>query len=97
MPVFAFSGNRVHAYAVVTDTYAEILRITQLHLQPASLRVHVGVSDGFVSDAVNLVTDDGVHLPGLADNREHSFHGAGHVAVFRGPAKSIGKIVFLRS
>src|SRR5271155_3083763 len=52
----------IHAGAIVTNPNAEILRIRDLNFQFSGLRVHTGVADRLIPDAIHLVTDYGMHL-----------------------------------
>ncbi len=58
--------------------------------------MHTCVADGFVTDAVNLITDDGMHLPGVANHRKCDRHGAGDEAVFSRAPETVGQVVGLR-
>src|SRR3712207_7184862 len=44
--------------------------VPQLDLQPPRARVLAGVPDRLVPDAVDLVADDRVHLPGVTGDRK---------------------------
>jgi hypothetical protein len=62
VPVFApIRDNGINTYAIVGYTQHEVLSICEFDLQLASERVPTGVADSFISDAVDLITDDGVH------------------------------------
>src|SRR5262245_1637641 len=88
--------SRVDADAIVTHTTAQITRISELHLQSTRLRVQTGVSDRFVSDSVDLITDDWLQVSGVADHRKRDRHGSWDDAGFRRPPERIGEIVLLR-
>ena len=50
-------------------------------------------ADGFVTDAVDLITDDGMHLFGIANHGKCDRHGAGDEAVFGHAPESFSEVV----
>src|ERR1700723_3417307 len=66
----------IDACAVVTNTHGEILRIRELNSQLRGLRVYAGVADGLMPNAIDLVTDDGMHLVNLTRHLKRNFHWA---------------------
>src|SRR5262245_59259738 len=62
--------NRGDADPIVTHTHCQILRVSDLDLQATRLRVRAGVSDCFIPNAIDLITDDRVQVLGIANHRK---------------------------
>jgi hypothetical protein len=57
--------------------------------------MYTGVSDRLIPDAVDLITDDRVHISGMAHNGKSNRHGPWNQTFLRRSAESFGKIVSL--
>src|SRR5580765_6508823 len=88
--------RRVDPCAIVADTQGKVVRVSELHVQSTRARMCVGVADGFVADAVDLIADDGMLLAGIANYGKCDRHGAGDDAVFGHSPESLSEIVRLR-
>src|SRR5260370_17515920 len=74
-------NNGIKTCAIVTYTQGKLARISELDLQSTCPRMSTCVADGFVTDAINFVTDDGMHLSGIADYGKCDHHGVGDQAI----------------
>jgi hypothetical protein len=55
--------------------------------------MYTGVSDRLIPDAVDLITDDWVHISGIAHDGKRDCHGPWDRTVLHCSAESFGKIV----
>src|SRR5258708_21989031 len=69
LPLIYNSG--VNAYAIVTHKQVEVMRISQLHFQAACGRMHAGVADSLIPDAVCIGYQKHVRL--RTEDRAQSF------------------------
>src|SRR3712207_9087370 len=69
--------------------------VPQLDLQPPRARVLAGVPDRLVPDAVDLVADDRVHLPGVTGDRKGDGRRGGEAAGLGRPPERFGQVVSL--
>src|SRR5215472_13896322 len=94
MPLFPFlQYRRVDTHTVVADTHTQILRIAESHFQSSTHGMHASVANRFVRDAVDLVTNNWVHLLSRSDHGEGCFDGAVQSALFYRVLQSLPKIV----
>ena len=69
--------------SLVTDAQGKFLRISELDLQWSGRKVQTVIVYGLISNAINVITDDSVHVSGIADhrklNRSNSVLALGHI------------------
>src|SRR6266403_2816555 len=71
MSVLSLVGNiGINAYAVVAHTQRKIVRVSKFYVQLIGPRMHASVANGFVADAIDFVTNDGMHLVGITNHRK---------------------------
>src|SRR5260370_19620252 len=88
-------NNGIKTCAIVTYTQGKLARISELDLQLTCPRMSTCVADGFVTDAINFVTDDGMHLSGIADYGKCDHHGVGDEAILGHAPESFSQVVGL--
>ena len=75
MPLPAFrQDSGFHANPIVTHAQRKVLRVGECDFQFASPAVLTGIVDGFVTDAIDLVARDRVHISAAAILRELNRH-----------------------
>src|SRR5580698_11572324 len=96
MPLSASLGKLwIYADSIVADTQSQVCRVRKLNPQLAGMRVHTRVADCFVPNAVDLITDDGMHLLRLADHGKRGLHRILQSTFFDRPPERCGQIVSL--
>ena len=88
--------SRVNPCSIVTHTEGKVVNISELDFQLTCPGMHTRVANGFVADAVNFITNDRVHLSGIANYRKCDRHGVGDEAVIGRPPESFREVVGLR-
>src|SRR5262249_42570644 len=77
MPRLALLGHRCnHAGPVVLDRENQVVAISQVHTQATRAGMNAGIEDRFVTDPVDLVPHDGMHLAWLTIERALHGHGS---------------------
>jgi hypothetical protein len=88
---------RIDPNAVVRDTHNKVARIGESHIETTRGGVCAGIPDCLVTDPVDLVADNRMHLHRIADELDGRLQRALLPAIFDGAAKRFREIVrFLR-
>jgi multidrug efflux pump subunit AcrB len=88
--------NWVNTYAIVTHTQGKVVPVSELYLQLTCPRMHTRIANSFVGDAIDFITDDGMHLSGIANHRKCDRHGTGDVGIYKEGNQNIPIVVRLR-
>src|SRR6185369_16471073 len=97
-PEMAFLALLYHCclntYSIIADTQREIVRVREFYFQLAGARVRTGISNRFVTNPVDLITNNRMHLSRV------SIYGKRLLVTptfIDRPAKRFGQIVLFRS
>jgi len=74
LPPIRDSG--VNSRAIITYAQNKVVSISEFHFQPACPRMRTGIVYCFVTDAIDFITDNGMHLSEIAKYRESDRRGA---------------------
>src|ERR1700733_10216551 len=86
---------RLNAFAIIADTHHEIAGVVHVYFEARASGVGAGVANGLVSDAIDLIAHDGMHLLSRAIHQQDKLHGAVRTA-FPGCAfEGLGEVVYL--
>src|SRR5262249_10000076 len=86
---------RTHSEAVIANNQRKVFGIRQLHFDPASMRMHKCVTNCFVSNPVNLISDEGIHLDRRAANDQKSLRNAIRLTLIQSGLQSLGQLAIV--